>query len=93
VWPVTIDIPAGQEGTVGFDYVVPNVVRTVDGRSTYRLVVQHQPRVRPETLDLRITLPAGAGDVRAPGFTRDGTTLSWEKPLTEDLSLEVSWRS
>jgi hypothetical protein len=93
VWPVTIDIPAGKEGTVGFDYVVPGVVRTDDGRSTYRLVVQHQPRVRPETLDLRITLPAGAADVRAPGFARDGTTLSWRKPLTEDLSLEVSWRS
>lgn len=93
VWPVTIDIPAGREGTVGFDYVVPDVVRTVDGRSTYRLVVQHQPRVRPETLDLRITLPPEARDVRAPGFKRDGTTLFWEKPLTEDLSLEVSWRS
>jgi hypothetical protein len=93
VWPVTIDIPAGDEGTVGFEYDVPGVVRTVDGRSTYRLVVQHQPRVRPETLDLRITLPAGAGDVRAPGFKRDGTTLVWQKPLVEDLDLEVSWRS
>jgi hypothetical protein len=93
VWPVTIDIPAGKEGSVGFDYVVPGVVRTTDGRSSYRLVVQHQPRVRPETLDLRITLPAGATDVRAPGFTRDGTTLVWEKPLTEDLALEVSWQS
>jgi hypothetical protein len=93
VWPVTIDIPVGGEGAVGFDYVVPDVVRTDGGRSTYRLVVQHQPRIRPETLDLRINLPAGAGDVRAPGFKRDGTTLVWQKPLIEDLSLEVSWRN
>jgi hypothetical protein len=93
VWPATIDIPVGMEGSVGFDYVVPGAVVTAGGRSTYRLVVQHQPRVRPETLDLRITLPAGAGDVRAPGFKRDGATLLWQKPLTEDLTLEVSWRS
>jgi Protein of unknown function (DUF4012) len=93
VWPVTIDIPAGAEGSVGFDYVVPGVVRSAGGRSSYRLVVQHQPKLRPETLDLRITLPDGAQGIRAPGFARDGASLVWEKPLTTDLSLEVSWQS
>jgi hypothetical protein len=93
VWPVTIDIPAGMDASAGFDYVVPDVVHTEGDRSSYRLVVQHQPKLRPETLDLRITLPDGAAGVRAPGFKRDGATLVWEKPLTTDLSLEVSWRS
>jgi hypothetical protein len=93
VWPVTIDIPAGQTGTVGFAYVVPGVVHTEGSQSTYRLVVQHQPKVRPETLALTITLPPGAAAVRAPGFKKDGDKLVWEKPLTEDLSLEVSWQS
>ncbi|HEY7875549.1 MAG TPA: DUF4012 domain-containing protein [Actinomycetota bacterium] len=93
VWPVTLDIPAGMEASATFDYVVPGVVRTAGGRSTYRLVVQHQPKLRPETLELRITLPDGAEGVRAPGFKRDGGALVWDKPLTTDLSLEVSWRS
>ena len=93
VWPATIDIPVGQEGTVGYDYVVPGVVKSVDGRSTYRLVVQHQPKVRPETFELSITLPPGAQDVRAPGFKRDGDELVLSKPLNVDLDLEVSWRS
>jgi hypothetical protein len=93
VWPVTIDIPVGDEGSISYDYTVPNVVRTEGERSTYRLVVQHQPKVRPETLELSITLPPGASDVRAPGFKRDGATLTWSKPLNVDLNLEVSWRS
>lgn len=93
VWPVTIDIPARQTGTIGYEYVVPDVVHTSDGRSTYRLVLQHQPKVRPETLELSITLPAGAEDVHAPGFKRDGQKLTLEKQLNVDLDLEVSWRT
>ena len=93
VWPVTIDIPVRQEGAIGYDYTVPDVVKTSSGRSTYRLIVQHQPKVRPETFDLSITLPPGATDVRAPGFKRDGEKLVLSRPLNVDLDLEVSWRS
>lgn len=93
VWSATVDIPPDQDASVGYDYVVPGVVKTTDGTSTYRLVVQHQPRVHPDTLDLRITLPAGATHVHAPGFKRDGDALVREKPLNVDLKLEVSWQS
>jgi hypothetical protein len=92
VWSGTLAIPPGEDGSLKFDYRVPGVVRTVDGRRVYHLVVQHQPKVQPETLVVRLELPEGASGVHAKGWKRDGDRLVWDKPLTEDLDLEVSWR-
>jgi hypothetical protein len=92
VWSGTLAIPPGEDGSLTFDYRVPGVVRTVEGRRVYHLVVQHQPKVQPETLVVRLTLPEGATEIRAKGWKRDGDRLLWDKPLTQDLDLEVSWR-
>ncbi|MGH2701501.1 MAG: DUF4012 domain-containing protein [Actinomycetota bacterium] len=92
VWTATLQVPAGEEGSFAIDYRVPGVVRTKGGRSSYRLVVQRQPKVIPEDLLVRLQLPSGARDVRAPGFERQGETLVYERPLTTDTVLEVSWR-
>lgn len=92
VWSGTLQIPPGEDGSLVFEYLVPGVVRTEDGRRIYRLHVQHQPKVRPEILDLRLTLPPGAKDVRAPGWKRDGDVLVQERPLLRDMILEVSWQ-
>jgi hypothetical protein len=92
VWSATIDIEPTEQGVVRYDYTVPGVVHTRDGRSYYRLVVQHQPRVRPELMTIRLELPEGATDISAPEWRKDGTTLLWERPLNEDVILEVSWR-
>jgi hypothetical protein len=46
-----------------------------------------------EELIVRLTLPQGAADVKAKGWSRDGDQLVWEHPLKEDIVLEVSWRS
>ena len=91
VWSATLEIPPGEEGSVRFDYRVPGVVREENGRSSYSLTVQHQPRVRPETLDIRLTLPDDADAIAAPGWERDGQTLIWSKPLRRDMVLKVSW--
>ena len=91
VWSATLQIPPGEEGSVRFDYTVPNVVKEVNGRSVYRLFVQHQPRVRPEDLRIELTLPEDADAVVAPGWERTGDSLVWEKPLTKDLILKVTW--
>lgn len=93
VWSATLEIPARQQGTLRFDYVVPDVVRTEDGRSVYRIVVQHQPRVRPERLVLRVSLPAAATAIRAPGWEREANDLVFDETLERDLELEVSWQS
>lgn len=94
VWPATLQIPPGEEAAVTYDYRVPNVVHTAGGRKVYRLVVQRQPRIRPERLIVRIRLPQGASEVRAPGFRQGlGGILVWDRPLREDVTLEVSWQS
>ncbi len=79
-----------------YEYRVPEVVWTRAGRSGYRLVLQHQPKARPGTMELRFELPEGARDVVAKGFDRrdegPAGVLVWEGPLDEDMVLEVSWR-
>jgi hypothetical protein len=91
VWTATVRIPPQQRGAVSFDYVVPDVVQERAARRVYRLVVQHQPKVRPEQLRVRLRLPRGASSVRAPGWAARGNVLAWEGPLVADMALEVSW--
>jgi hypothetical protein len=91
VWSATLQIPVQHTGSVTFDYRVPAAVHTQDGRQTYRLVLQKQPKVRAEQIRVRLALPDGASAIRAPGWTRDGDVLVWDRPLVEDVVLEVSW--
>jgi hypothetical protein len=93
VWSATLVVPPHEEGALRLEYRVPGVVRTTGDRSSYRLVVQHQPRVDPEQLVVRIRLPDGARGVRAKGWERRGEMLVYDEPLTTDIALEVSWRS
>jgi hypothetical protein len=92
VWSATLEIAPEEEGAVTFDYMVPGVVKTIDDRHVYRLVVQHQPKVRDEMLDITLSLPDGAANIVAPGWERDGDDLVWSRPLVRDMELEVSWR-
>jgi hypothetical protein len=92
VWSGTLEIEPEEEAALTFDYRVPGVVQSRRGRKVYRLHVQHQPKVRPETYRVTVRLPEGARGVRVEGFKRDGDMLVWEKDITEDTILEVSWR-
>jgi hypothetical protein len=93
VWSATLQIPALEEGAVRFAYRVPGVVVTDGNRQVYRVVVQRQPKVQPETMSLTLRLPDGARGVRAQGWKRAGGGFMWERELKEDTVLEVSWRS
>ncbi|MDQ3877722.1 MAG: DUF4012 domain-containing protein, partial [Actinomycetota bacterium] len=94
VWSGTLEIAPGKDGSIGYDYRVPSVVRTIGNRSVYRLVVQHQAKLHPETMDITLELPAGASDVEAPGWKKTSATkLEWTHVLTKDTTLEVSWRT
>ncbi|MDP9068679.1 MAG: DUF4012 domain-containing protein [Actinomycetota bacterium] len=93
VWTATMDIPPGDTGTFRLGYVTPGAVVQEAGRKVYRLTVQRQPRVRPEQLIVRVGLPQGAKDIAAKGWKREGNDLVWDRPLKEDIVLEVSWRS
>lgn len=92
VWPIALEILPGETQSVAYEYRVPGVVRTDGERRVYRLVVQHQPKVRPERLVVRLHLPEGARDVRARYWKRRGDVLVLERIQTRDLDLEVSWR-
>ena len=92
VWSATFVIPPGEEASMRLDYRIPGVVRSRAGRRVYRLIVQRQPKVRPEQLTITLTLPEGARGVRASGWKREGNVLTWDKPLKTDLDLEVSWQ-
>ncbi len=91
VWSATLLVAPGETSSIRYDYVVPGVVRRIGGRSVYRLVIQHQPKVNLERMTIRLTLPPGASDVSAPGWVRDGDELTWSKPLKQDREVEVSW--
>ena len=92
VWSVALEIPPGETQSFTYDYRVPEVVRTVDGRRVYRLVVQHQPKVNPERLVIRIRVPEGATEVKARGFRRKGDVLVLDRIVKVDFELEVSWQ-
>lgn len=97
VWSATLGtpplgIPPGETASIRFDYRIPGVVTTDGLRNVYRLKVQHQPKVSPETLTVRIELPSGARAVKAPGLKREGDVLVWDKKLNNDIVLEASWR-
>ncbi|MEA2487868.1 MAG: hypothetical protein QOF16_1522 [Actinomycetota bacterium] len=94
VWSGTLEIAPGKDGSIGYDYRVPSVVRTIGNRSVYRLVVQHQAKLHPETMDITLELPAGATQIAAPGWKKTSATeLEWRHVLTKDTTLEVSWRT
>ena len=92
VWSATLEIAPQTMGRVRLHYTVPGAVEQRRGRRVYRLVVQHQPKVRPENLTVRLALPEGADAVRARGWDRKANRLIWRRALKEDVVLEVSWR-
>jgi len=91
VWSASLQIPAQQEGSFSVDYRIPRAVRSRAGRSVYSLLVQRQPKITPEDLVVRILVPEGARSIRAPGFRREGDTLVYQRPLTRDTVLKMSW--
>jgi hypothetical protein len=97
VWSTVLEIQPGGKGSVSLDYVVPGVIRNKGSRSVYRLSLQHQPKVRPEDLEIRFALPEGAAKIRAQGWKRTRSAgapaLVWDGALREDMTLEVSWES
>jgi hypothetical protein len=92
VWSAALEIKPQETQSITYDYTVPGVVRTVDGRRVYRLVVQHQPKVNPERLVIRIRVPEGATAVKARGFKQKGDLLVLDRIVKVDFVLEVSWQ-
>jgi hypothetical protein len=58
--------------------------------NVYRLTIQHQPRIAPADLRIRVTLPVGATIRDAPrGWIVSGNVLTLKTKLTRDLVQEI----
>jgi len=93
VWTSTLQIPPDESGSFDVEYRSPNVVESRKGRKVYRLTVQRQAKFHQQQLLIQLRLPAGASEIQAPGFKRNGRRLTLDRRLTSDTVLEVSWRS
>lgn len=87
----TVRVPAGKEGSVRFEYVVPRAVSsTAEGRM-YRLILQRQPSVHPAEVTVRVVLPSGVTVRSAPGWTVDDGVATLELTLTRDLVRQIEF--
>lgn len=87
----SVRVPAGKEGSVRFEYVVPRAVSsTAEGR-TYRLVLQRQPSIHPADVTVRVVLPSGVNVRSAPGWTVDGGVATLQLTLTRDLVRQIEF--
>jgi hypothetical protein len=77
--------------SVRFDYSVPAVVRSIDGRKVYRLTIQHQPLLNSAELTVNVRLPDGSTIRSAPGWTVDGNEATLNLVLTRDLVTEITF--
>ncbi len=93
VWSATLQVPPAKAGSFDLEYRSPGVVTRRRGRNVYRLVVQRQAKFHPQQLLVQLELPTGASDIDAPGFSKNGRTLTFERRLKSDTVLEVSWRN
>lgn len=92
-WPFTMEALPGETVTAHFEHRVPGIVRTSGGRTVYRLVIQHQPKVHPEWMEIGLRLPEGVEGLQLDGWKRaDDGRLIWQGELKKDMTLEVSWR-
>jgi hypothetical protein len=85
----TIDVLAGESGSVAFTYSAPGVVTATPSGRLYRLTIQHQPLVNPADLLVTVTLPPGITVLQAPGWTVVDNVATYQGTLTKDLVLEI----
>jgi hypothetical protein len=82
---------SGESSTVTASYVVPNAaVLNTDGTMTYRLDVDPQDLVIPETLHVAVRFPAGwSATSLPPGWKATSDGAVFDGPVTTALSFEI----
>jgi hypothetical protein len=80
----------GKATTLRLEYSMVGVVVSRGAGNLYRLTIQHQPRIAPADLRVRVTLPAGATIHHAPrGWIVKGNVLTLTTKLTRDLVQDI----
>jgi lipopolysaccharide/colanic/teichoic acid biosynthesis glycosyltransferase len=80
-----VEVGPGESRSISYRYRVPNVL----DNGTYRLVVQNQATVEPDTLSVQIQLPEESIVTSQEGF-RGTTSLVWDGKLTSDFELSAT---
>jgi hypothetical protein len=85
----SVDIPARQAVTLGFDLVRKDAVEILgDNRIRYRLLLRPQATVRPDQVQVAVGPPPGWRFAAAPpGGHLAGATASWSGQLDQERSL------
>lgn len=82
-----LEIPPQSDGTF--------TIRTQSSLARpgrYKLVIQHQPNLNPDRMDLDITLPKGAFVYNAsPGLRVVGNHVRWSGELNREMEFEVRY--
>jgi hypothetical protein len=81
----------GQTLTTRFEYDLPPVIQTNDGRHNYTLLIQKQGGTDAAQVSVTISLPPNANLLTAtpPSKTINANTLTFDLQQTTDLPIEV----
>ena len=92
VFTTSLGVPLLETGQAIFRYTIPNAIFEVDGRKTYRLNLQRQPRLNTQSVAVRVTYPLG-WDVRDPdpAWHVSGHTATLSKRVPEDFSIDLTF--
>ncbi len=85
----SVDIPARQAVTLGFDMVRKDAVEVLDdNRIRYRVMLRPQATVRPDQVQVAVSPPPGWRFAGAPpGGRLAGATATWSGQLDQERSL------
>jgi hypothetical protein len=92
-----LTVPFDSSERFQFLYTSPDVIETLGDYRRYRLVIQKQPGMRPERVNVQVTLPAGATLVSmtpeaAASYSLDRQILEFRFELTGDVELAIVYQ-
>lgn len=87
-------LPFDSSERFQFQYTAPDVIETVGTARRYTLVIQKQPGIQPDVVNVQIALPPGAALVSATPtpdatYTIETQILEFRLELQTDLAIEV----
>lgn len=93
-----LTVPYDSAERFQFSYTSPNVITTLGSYERYRLLIQKQPGMRPELVNVQITLPLGAAVISTTpeavaSYSLDRQILEFRFEFTSDVELEIVYQT
>lgn len=92
-----LSVPLDTSQRVQITYTSPDVIKTVGNFQRYRLLIEKQPGVRSELVNVQVTLLEGASVVRVSPepvatYTLDRQILEFRFEMVSDVTVEILYR-